>query len=173
MPYMYILECADGSYYTGSTWNLEKRLWEHQNAQGANHTAKHLPVSLVYFEEGERIEDAYHREKQIQGWGRKKKQALIAGATNALYRLSECQNDTHWSRRVGFTSTGSAHSGSAQPAALTQPAVVLIPPTGMTSSIDPVSSNSARPLSTPMQRETDGPNEAAYAVVCKISRIFS
>ncbi len=46
MPYMYILECADGSYYTGSTWDMEKRLWEHQNSQGANHTAKHLPVPI-------------------------------------------------------------------------------------------------------------------------------
>ncbi|MBU1733491.1 MAG: GIY-YIG nuclease family protein [Gammaproteobacteria bacterium] len=115
MPYMYILECADGSYYTGSTWNLEKRLWEHQNGQGAKHTARHLPVKLVYFEEGERIEDVYYREKQIQGWSRKKKQSLIVGNTNALHRLSECQNETHWTRGVGFTSTGSVHRDFAQP----------------------------------------------------------
>ncbi|PWB54048.1 MAG: GIY-YIG nuclease family protein, partial [Nitrosomonadales bacterium] len=106
MPYMYILECADGSFYTGSTLDMEKRLWEHQNGQGANHTARHLPVKLVYVEEGDRIEDAYRREKQIQGWSRKKKQALIAGDTNALHRLAECRNDSHWSR-LGF--------GSAQP----------------------------------------------------------
>jgi putative endonuclease len=111
MPYMYILECADGSYYTGSTWDMEKRMWEHQNGQGANHTARHLPVKLVYVEEGDRIEDAYFREKQVQGWSRKKKQALIAGDSNALHRLAECRNDTHWS---GFTSTGSAAFGSAQ-----------------------------------------------------------
>ncbi|MBZ0106323.1 MAG: GIY-YIG nuclease family protein [Sulfuricella denitrificans] len=114
MPYMYILECADGSYYTGSTWDMEKRLWEHQNGQGANHTAKHLPVKLVYVEEGDRIEDAFRREKQIQGWSRKKKQALIAGDTNVLHRLAECRNDSHWSR-FGFTSTGSVHRGSAHP----------------------------------------------------------
>jgi putative endonuclease len=118
MPYMYILECADGSYYTGSTWNLEKRLWEHQNGQGANHTAKHLPVKLVYFEEGDRIEDAYHREKQIQGWNRKKKLALIAADSNALHRLAECQNDTHWLRRVGF-GFAQPTSGSAQPTVAT------------------------------------------------------
>lgn len=118
MPYMYILECVDGSYYTGSTWNLEKRLWEHQNGQGANHAAKHLPVKLVYFEEGDRIEDAYQREKQIQGWRRKKKLALIAGDSNALHRLAECRNDTHWLRHVGF---GSAQpkSGFAQPTVAT------------------------------------------------------
>jgi putative endonuclease len=81
---MYILECADGSYYTGSTWNLEKRLWEHQNGIGANHTKKRLPVKLVYFEECDRVEDAYCREKQIQGWSRKKKQALIEGFADIL-----------------------------------------------------------------------------------------
>ncbi|SDW65215.1 GIY-YIG nuclease family protein [Nitrosomonas communis] len=95
MPYMYILKCADGSYYTGSTWNLEKRLAEHQSGLGAKYTIKRLPVKLVYCEECERIEDAYRREKQVQGWSRKKKEALIMGDTNALHRLAECQNDTH------------------------------------------------------------------------------
>jgi putative endonuclease len=105
---MYILECADGSYYTGSTWNLEKRLWEHQNGQGANHTAKHLPVKLAYCEEGDSIEAAYRREKQIQGWSRKKKQALMAGDSNQLHRLAACRNASH-SCNVGFG------FGSAQP----------------------------------------------------------
>ncbi len=73
MPHMYILQCADGSYYTGSTWNLEKRLWEHQNGLGANHTRQHSPVKLVYCEPYERIADAFAREKQVQGWSRKKK----------------------------------------------------------------------------------------------------
>jgi len=94
MPYLYILECADGSYYTGSTWDLEKRLWEHQNGLGANHTADRLPVKLLYCEECGRIEDAYTREKQIQGWGRKKKQALVASDTNRLKQLAACRNDS-------------------------------------------------------------------------------
>jgi len=63
MPYMYILKCADDSYYTGSTWNLEKRLAEHQNGMGSNHTIKRLPVELVYCEECDRIEYAYRGEK--------------------------------------------------------------------------------------------------------------
>lgn len=74
---MYILECANGSYYTGSTWNLEKRLWDHQNGQGAIYTKSRLPVRLVYCEEYARIDEAYFREKQIQGWSRRKKKALI------------------------------------------------------------------------------------------------
>lgn len=94
MPYMYILECSDGSYYTGSTWSLEKRLWEHQQGLGARHTAKRLPVSLVYCEYTERIDDAYYREKQVQGWNRRKKQALIAGDTNQLPLLAACKNES-------------------------------------------------------------------------------
>jgi putative endonuclease len=97
---MYILECADGSYYTGSTRDLEKRLWEHQNGVGANHTAKRLPVKLVYCEVCDRVDDAFYREKQIQGWSRKKKQALIAGDTNQIHLLAECQNESHC-RNIG------------------------------------------------------------------------
>jgi len=89
MPHMYILECADGSYYTGSTWNLEKRLWEHQNGEGANHTKKLLPVKLVYCEYYDRVEDAFNREKQIQGWSRKKKQALIEENKEKLIEYSK------------------------------------------------------------------------------------
>jgi putative endonuclease len=93
---MYILRCADGSYYTGSTRNLERRLAEHQRGEGAKHTAKRLPVELVYCEEYDRVADAFYREKQVQGWSRKKKEALIAGDSNALHLLAECQNETHY-----------------------------------------------------------------------------
>lgn len=51
MPYMYILECSDGSFYTGSTWHLKQRLAEHNDGLGANYTSKRIPVTLVYFEE--------------------------------------------------------------------------------------------------------------------------
>lgn len=97
MPYMYILECADGSYYTGSTKDLERRLWEHQNGLGANHTAKRLPVKLVYCEECDRIDDAFYREKQVQGWSRKKKEALMASDYNQIHLLAVCKNETHYS----------------------------------------------------------------------------
>ena len=69
---MYILECADGSYYTGTTNNLESRILQHQNGQGANHTKKRLPVKLAYTEMFEKVEQAFYREKQVQGWRRKK-----------------------------------------------------------------------------------------------------
>ena len=86
--WMYILECSDGSYYTGSTNNLELRLKKHQNGEGANHTKKHLPVKLVYFEEFNRVDFAFKREKQIQGWSRIKKEALIRSEFERLPELS-------------------------------------------------------------------------------------
>ncbi len=87
--FTYILECADGSFYTGSTKNLEKRLWEHNNGIGANYTKKRLPVELVYYEEYSRIDQAFYREKQIQGWSRRKKLALIEGKPELLPKLAK------------------------------------------------------------------------------------
>ena len=89
MPSMYILECADGSYYTGSTINLVRRLWQHKNGLGSNHTSKRLPVRLVYVEEYDRVEDAFFREKQVQGWARIKKSALIRGENQKLPALAK------------------------------------------------------------------------------------
>ena len=82
--YMYILQCCDGSYYTGSTKNLERRLQQHQEGKGANHTKKRLPVTLVYYELYDRIDTAFYREKQVQGWSRAKKEALLRGELEAL-----------------------------------------------------------------------------------------
>jgi len=91
--YMYILECSDGSYYTGSTTNLELRLQQHQNGEGANHTKKRLPVTLVYYEVYSRIDEAFYREKQVQGWSRKKKEALINGNPELLPQLAVAYRD--------------------------------------------------------------------------------
>ncbi|MFU8844645.1 MAG: GIY-YIG nuclease family protein [Bacteroidales bacterium] len=87
--YMYILECSDRTFYTGSTHNLEIRLSQHQMGEGANYTKKRLPVVLVYYEEFQRIDQAFYREKQVQGWSRKKKEALIAADWEQLKRLSK------------------------------------------------------------------------------------
>ena len=86
--YMYILLCDDGSYYTGSTNNLELRLQQHFAGEGANHTKKHPPVELLYYEEFDRIDEAFYREKQVQGWSRKKKEALINRENEKLTELS-------------------------------------------------------------------------------------
>ncbi len=93
---MYILECSNGHYYTGSTKDLEKRMHEHWNGEGSNFTRKNSTVKLVYFEEYSRIEEAFRREKQVQGWSRKKKKALIQRNFDELHRLSGCRNDSHF-----------------------------------------------------------------------------
>ena len=85
---MYILQCADESFYTGSTNNLETRIIQHQNGEGANYTKTRLPVKLLYIEEFQQIDHAFRREKQVQGWSRKKKEALIKGHFDQLPELS-------------------------------------------------------------------------------------
>jgi predicted GIY-YIG superfamily endonuclease len=112
--YMYILRCSDGSYYVGSTKNLERRLAQHQAGEGANYTKKRLPVELVYYEEFQRIDEAFYREKQVQGWSRKKKEALILNKPEDLHLLSACKNNTHFSNY----NKESASFGSAQEASL-------------------------------------------------------
>jgi putative endonuclease len=92
---MYILECADGTFYTGSTKDLKIRRWEHENLKGANYTKKKHPVRLVYFEEYARIDDAFYREKQVQGWSHAKKKSLVEGKRGNLHNLSECKNESH------------------------------------------------------------------------------
>lgn len=87
--YLYILLCVDGSFYTGSTNDLERRMKEHQAGEGANHTRKRLPVELVYWEEYPRIDLAYDREQQIKGWSRDKKIALIEGRNEDLPELAK------------------------------------------------------------------------------------
>ncbi len=103
---MYILECCDGSYYTGSTTHLELRLQQHQNGEGANHTRKRLPVKLLYYEEYDRIDHAFYREKQIQGWSRKKKEALMNGWDKELKKAAECMNETHFKNFTNLSNEG-------------------------------------------------------------------
>ena len=94
--YMYILECANRKYYVGSTQELKARIRQHQDGEGANFTRKFLPVRLVYFEEFDRIDEAFNREKQVQGWSRQKKEALMYGAQYDLHDLSACINKSHF-----------------------------------------------------------------------------
>ena len=89
MGFMYILKFSDGSYYTGSTVNLEIRFHQHQQGEGANYTKKRLPVELIYFEEYSRIDEAFYREKQVQHWSRKKKEALIEGKYSYFPELAK------------------------------------------------------------------------------------
>ena len=109
--YMYILLCDDGSYYTGSTNNLELRLQQHFAGEGANHTKKHPPVELLYYKEFDRIDEAFYREKQVQGWSRKKKEALINRENEKLPELS--RNSAQYGRPLtSVVSTSSTTDAS-------------------------------------------------------------
>lgn len=91
--FMYILLCSDGTYYTGSTKDIEKRINEHMMGYGAVYTKERLPVKLLYYEEFQRIDEAFNREKQVQGWSRKKKEALISGNAELLPKLAIAYRD--------------------------------------------------------------------------------
>jgi putative endonuclease len=88
--HLYILRCADGSYYVGTTRDtLEKRLAEHEAGAFDGYTARRRPVMLVFHQYFERIEDAAAAERQVKGWRREKKEALIRGDFAALPALSQ------------------------------------------------------------------------------------
>jgi putative endonuclease len=90
MAWTYILECADGSFYVGSTTDLDRRVSEHDLGLGAAYTRlrRRRPVRLVWAAEFDRVEDAFLYEKQIQGWSRAKRIALIEGRLEDLPALS-------------------------------------------------------------------------------------
>ena len=86
---VYMLRCADGSYYVGSTKQaVEARVWEHNNLPIDGYTTKRRPVTPVFAETYERITDAIARERQLKGWSRRKKEALIALNYAGLPELS-------------------------------------------------------------------------------------
>jgi len=86
---MYILECSDRSLYVGSTWDLDRRLAQHNEGEGAVYTRNRRPVRLLYAENYSRIENAFLREKQVPRWGRAKRLALIKGGLEKLKPLSK------------------------------------------------------------------------------------
>ena len=93
--WLYILRCADGSYYTGSTNNLTLRVAQHQAGEGGVYTRHRLPVSLVYAQEFPSEHDAFLRERQVKGWSRAKKEALIRGDFESLVELSKSRPRSH------------------------------------------------------------------------------
>src|SRR5262245_24448884 len=88
--YLYILRCADGSYYTGTArQGLEQRISEHNTGHYEGYTSTRRPVVLVYSEWFQRITDAIAAERQVKGWSRAKKEALIRGDFERLRELAK------------------------------------------------------------------------------------
>ena len=84
MGYVYILRCSDGTFYVGSTKDLALRLEQHNSGHGSAYTRRRLPVTLVWSDEFQRIEDAFQWEKRIQGWSHAKRAAFIEGGIDAV-----------------------------------------------------------------------------------------
>lgn len=94
--YVYIIECNDGSFYTGLTNDLVRRFAEHcEGAYLTCYTFKRRPLQLKYYETIPFVLDAAQREKQLKGWSRAKKIALMKGDMHKLTLLAQCQNLTH------------------------------------------------------------------------------
>jgi predicted GIY-YIG superfamily endonuclease len=86
--WVYILECSDGSYYTGHTDDLEMRVHQHQSGFVDGFTSNRRPVKLVFQQEFSSREDAFAAECKIKGWSRKKKEAMMRGDWKEVSRLS-------------------------------------------------------------------------------------
>lgn len=97
MAWVYILECRDGTYYVGSTRDLDARLDDHQRGLGSAYTRRRLPVRLAWAEEFSNIGEAFAMEKRLQGWSHAKRAAVVEGRWDDLPALSRSRRD----RRAG------------------------------------------------------------------------
>ena len=91
---LYILRCADGSYYAGHTDNLEARLAAHRTGALRGYTYSRRPVRVVFRQQFLSRDEAFMAERQIKGWSRRKKEALIRGDWALLERLSQPHGST-------------------------------------------------------------------------------
>ena len=87
MHYVYIVECKDGTLYTGWTTDIKRRINEHNQGKGAKYTRSRCPVVLKYFEEFTTKQEAMKREYQLKHWSRAKKEALISNDKVLLKKL--------------------------------------------------------------------------------------
>ena len=84
----YLLRCADGSYYAGHTDDIDIRIGQHHDGSLGGYTAKRRPVELVWSDRFPDLDSAFAAERQIKGWSRAKKEALMRGDFDALPGLS-------------------------------------------------------------------------------------
>ncbi|HLW72856.1 MAG TPA: GIY-YIG nuclease family protein [Candidatus Babeliales bacterium] len=86
--FMYMLKCNDGSYYIGHTDDIDKRIAEHTQGKINGYTKKRLPVKIVYVQNFMTRDEAINAERQIKGWSRKKKEALLRDDWEKIKELS-------------------------------------------------------------------------------------
>ena len=134
----YMLRCADGRFYVGHTDALERRIGLHQSGKGCDFTARRLPVLLVWSETFPTREEALAAERQIKGWSRAKKEALIVGEWARVSELAR-------SREARPSTSLRTNGGNV--AGVTTDALVSTPDTSST--LDAPSSVSDAPSSVP------------------------
>ena len=105
--WVYIVRCADGSYYIGSTKQQDPRAreWEHNEGIYRGYTYRRRPVKLVYAEYYERLLDGFSRERQLKRWSRAKKEALMAQDWEGLAMLARSKSQGSGARPRGSTSS--------------------------------------------------------------------
>ena len=115
--HVYILKCTDNSYYTGVTNDIDRRLEEHSDGLDPHcYTFKRRPLQMVFLQTFSEVKEAIAFEKQVKGWGRKKKEALIEGNWERLKVLAECNNEsTHKNFGMGFDSCHTERKSKCQP----------------------------------------------------------
>ncbi|WP_194408807.1 GIY-YIG nuclease family protein [Microbacterium cremeum] len=93
MAFLYILRCADGTFYVGSTTDLDRRLEQHRSGHGAAYTRRRLPVEIAWSAEFARIDEAFAWEKRLQGWSHDKREAFVTGGIDAVRGWSRRDRD--------------------------------------------------------------------------------
>lgn len=94
MAWTYILRCGDGTYYVGSTRNLELRMTQHYAGKGSAYTSRRMPVELVCWFETPSVVEAYALERKLHGWSGRKRAALISGRFDLLHELAKKPRDS-------------------------------------------------------------------------------
>jgi len=108
--FVYILRCADGSYYTGHTDNLEKRIAEHIEGTFGGYTSKRRPIELVFSQTFPTREEAFTIERRIKGWSRKKKEAMITQDWAEISRLAQSRTNQTQARSTAKQQVRSSSS---------------------------------------------------------------
>ena len=99
--YVYMVECSDGSIYTGHADNLEARLAAHQDGRFRGYTYKRRPVRLIFHEQLASRDEAFRAEREVKGWSRGKKLALATGDWQTIKRLAVRRTPRGWLGEAG------------------------------------------------------------------------
>ena len=89
MFWVYILRCSDGSYYTGHTDNLDVRMHQHETSKEDSYVSSRRPFELIWSQTFETRELALASERQIKGWSRRKKEAMMRGDWEKVSELAK------------------------------------------------------------------------------------